>query len=46
MGVKEEEGALLTTSAIIFVGRALKLLMVWVVPEAFVTPLGQQSLTI
>ena len=46
MFLKEEEGALLPAGVTIFVGGALELLVVGIVSEAFVTPLGQWRLSI
>ena len=41
MFLKEKKGALLSASATIFIGGALKFFMARVVPETLATPLGQ-----
>ena len=46
MPTKEEKGTLLSTSAAIFVGRALEFFMPWVVSKALATPLGRRGLSV
>ena len=46
MGTKEKIGALLPTGATIFIRGALKFFMVWIVSEAFATPLGLRRLPV
>ena len=46
MFAKEKKGALLSTGAAVFIGRALKFFMARVVSETFATPLGRRGLSI
>ena len=46
MFAKEEKGTLLSTSAAIFVGRALKFFMPWIVSETLAAPLRHRGLSI